>query len=182
MIEQFLDDGAGGFFMTRRDAERLVARPREVYDGAIPSGNSIAAMNLMRLSRFTGDMDYDRRARDVIDAFGAQVSRAPMAHCGLLLAVDFMLGPSFEIVISGKRGGEDVATLCAALERLYLPNRVLLFRPSDAPEAIEHIAPYTRGQVAIEGGSATAYVCREFACNLPTTDPRAMLRLLGASD
>jgi uncharacterized protein len=178
MIEQFLDDGAGGFFMTRRDAERLVARPREVYDGAIPSGNSVAAMNLMRLSRFTGDMDYDRRARDVIDAFGAQVSRAPMAHCGLLLAVDFMLGPSFEIVISGKRGGKDVATLCTALERLYLPNRVVLFRPSDAPEAIERIAPYTRGQVAIEGGSATAYVCREFACRRPTTDASEMLRAL----
>jgi uncharacterized protein YyaL (SSP411 family) len=181
MIEQFHDAESGGFFMTPRDAEALVARPREVYDGATPSGNSVAAMNLVRLARFTGEMEYDRLGRDVLEAFGAQVARAPMAHCGLLMAVDFMLGPSHEIVISGIRGAEDVAALAAALETAFLPNRVVVFRPADSPEAIERLAPYTSGQAPLAGGRATAYVCRQFACGLPTTDSAEMLRLLSAS-
>ncbi|HEX6790952.1 MAG TPA: thioredoxin domain-containing protein [Candidatus Krumholzibacteria bacterium] len=180
LIDHFHDDGAGGFFMTPRGGEALVARPREVYDGATPSGNSVAALNLARLSRFTGEMDYDRRARDVIAAFGAQVSRAPMAHCGLLLAVDFLLGPSAEVVLSGTRGAPDVAALSSALETVYVPARVVLFRPADAPDAIGEIAPYTRAQAPAEDGHATAYVCRQFACDLPTTDPAKMLALLAA--
>jgi hypothetical protein len=178
MLAHFRDESSGGFFMTRDGAEALVARPREVYDGALPSGNSAAALNLVRLSRCTGDMEYDARARAVIDAFGAQVNRAPMAHCALLLAVDFVIGPSFEIVISGQRGAPDVATMAAALESVYQPNRVLVFRPADSADFITRLTPYTKNQVPLEGGRATAYVCREFACHQPTTDVAEMLRLL----
>jgi len=181
MIELFNDESSGGFFMTRHGAEGLLARPREVYDGATPSGNSVAAMNLVRLARFTGDMEYDRRGHDILEAFGAQVARAPMAHCGLLLAVDFMLGPSYEVVISGSRGSPDVAVLAVTLETAYVPNRVVVFRPSDSPAVIERLAPYTAGQAPLRDGLATAYVCRRFACELPTVDPLEMLRLLSAS-
>jgi uncharacterized protein YyaL (SSP411 family) len=178
MLEHFRDEDSGGFFMTRRGAEALLARPREVYDGALPSGNSVAALNLLRLSRFTGDMEYDRRGRAVLDAFGAQVSRAPMAHCALLLAADFALGPSFEIVIAGKRGGEDVAAMRSALESVYQPNRVVVFRPVDDADVITRLASYTKNQIALGEGRATAYVCRDFACSRPTTDPAEMLGLL----
>jgi uncharacterized protein len=180
MIDHFRDDGSGGFFMTAHRAEALVTRPREVYDGATPSGNSAAALNLVRLSRFTGDMQFESAARDVIDAFGAQVARAPMAHCGLLLAVEYLLGPSFEIVLSGNRGAEDVAALSAALETVYVPARVVLFRPVDAPDTIAEIAPYTRWQSPLDDGRATAFVCRRFACELPTTDPAQMLDLISS--
>jgi uncharacterized protein YyaL (SSP411 family) len=182
MLANFLDEDSGGFFMTRRDAEALVARPREVYDGALPSGNSAAALNLMRLSRFTGDMEYDRRGRAVMEAFGAQLARAPMAHCALLFAVDFALGPSFEVVISGQRGGQDVATMAAALESIYLPNRVVLFRPDDNAEHIGRLAPFAKDQVPGKGGLAAAYVCRDFACQRPTTDAAEMLRLLSGDN
>jgi uncharacterized protein YyaL (SSP411 family) len=178
MLEHFLDEGSGGFFMTARGAEALVARPREVYDGALPSGNSAAALNLIRLSRITGEMEYDRCARAVIDAFGAQVARAPMAHCALLFAVDFALGPSFEIVIAGKRGADDVAAMAAAIDTVYQPNRVLVFRPEESPDAVVRLAPYTRDQIALDGGRATAYVCREFSCRQPTSDIEAMIRML----
>jgi uncharacterized protein YyaL (SSP411 family) len=180
MIGRFHDDVSGGFFMTPRDGETLVARPREVYDGALPSGNSVAALNLARLSRFTGDMDYDRRAREIMEAFGAQVARAPMAHCGLLLAADFLLGPSFEIVISGTRDAGDVAGLAEVADTTYLPNRVIVFRPADSPDTIGRVAPYTRDQFPAPDGRAMAYVCRQFACERPTTDAREMLRLLSA--
>ena len=178
MLENFLDEDSGGFFMTRRGAEALLARPREVYDGALPSGNSAAALNLIRLARYTGDMEYDRRGRAVMEAFGAQLARAPMAHCALLFAVDFTLGPSFEIVISGKRGADDVKAMAAALESVYLPNRVVVFRPSDDASAITRIAPYTKDQLPGEDGRAAAYVCREFSCQRPVTAPEDMLKLL----
>jgi len=180
MVDNFRDDTSGGFFMTPRGAETLVARPREVYDGALPSGNSVAALNLVKLSRYTGEMEFDRLGRDVVEAFGAQVTRAPMAHCGLLLAVDFMLGPSFEIVISGTRGADDVAAMTGALEATFQPNRVLVFRPGDDPQEIARLAPYTRDQKPLEPGRATAYVCRGFTCSQPTTDPVRMLELLEA--
>jgi uncharacterized protein YyaL (SSP411 family) len=181
MIGHFHDAQEGGFYMTRHDAEPLVARPREIYDGAIPSGNSVSALNLVRLSRFTGEMDYESRTRDIAEAFGAQVTRAPMAHCGLMLALDFLAGPSFEVVLSGRRGENDLETLSSTLETVYNPNRVVLLRPADAPQAIARIAPYTRDQVPLADGRATAYVCRRFSCELPTADPAKMLALLSAS-
>jgi uncharacterized protein YyaL (SSP411 family) len=181
MIGHFHDAQEGGFYMTRHDAEPLVARPREIYDGAIPSGNSVSALNLVRLSRFTGEMDYESRTRDIAEAFGAQVTRAPMAHCGLMLALDFLAGPSFEVVLSGRRGENDLETLSSTLDTVYNPNRVVLLRPADAPQAIARIAPYTRDQVPLADGRATAYVCRRFSCELPTADPAKMLALLSAS-
>ncbi|HKW15377.1 MAG TPA: thioredoxin domain-containing protein, partial [Candidatus Krumholzibacteria bacterium] len=119
--------------------------------------------------------------RAVIDAFGAQVERAPMAHCALLLAVDFVLGPSFEVVIAGKRDADDVKAMAAAVESVYQPNRVTVFRPQEGAEDVMRMASYTKEQVALEGGRATAYVCRDFACHRPTTDAAEMLKLLSGS-
>jgi len=180
LLERFADEPDQGFFMTARGAEALVVRPREVYDGATPSGNSVAALNLARLARLTGAMEYERAAWGVVRAFSAQVSRAAMAHTQLLSAVDFLVGPTFEVVIAGKRGAGDVERMRAALDRVYLPNRVVLFRPDDAPTAITRLAPYA-GAYSSQGGIATAFVCRAFACERPTTDVDQMMKLLAAA-
>jgi len=123
-------------------------------------------------------MEYDRRGRAVMEAFGAQLARAPMAHCALLFAVDFTLGPSFEIVISGKRGAEDVKAMAAALESVFLPNRVVVFRPADGAERIVRLAPFTKDCVPGKDGLSAVYVCREFSCQRPVTAPEDMLKLL----
>jgi hypothetical protein len=147
-------------------------RPREVYDGAIPSGNSVAALNLVRLGRITAENALEERAEALMRAFSSQVSSAPLAHSYLMTALDFAVGPSHEIVIAGEPGAEDTETLLRALRSEYLPNKVVLLRPSTGN--IAQIAPYTESQTSRDG-RATAYVCQNFACQLPTTDPEEML-------
>jgi hypothetical protein len=172
MIDHFWDDENGGFYLTADDSEELLMRPREVYDGAIPSGNSVAALNLVRLGRITAENALEERAEALMRAFSSQVSSAPLAHSYLMTALDFAVGPSHEIVIAGEPGAEDTETLLRALRSEYLPNKVVLLRPSTGN--IAQIAPYTESQTSRDG-RATAYVCQNFACQLPTTDPEEML-------
>src|SRR5260370_12244178 len=101
-MQHFADGKGGGFFLTADDAEQLLARPKESYDGAIPSGNSAELLNLIRIGRITGDPSYETEAAKLIHAFSADVTRAASAHTALLLGLDFALGPSFEIVLAGE--------------------------------------------------------------------------------
>jgi len=177
-LHRFSDNGSGGFFLTADDAEQLLARPKEVYDGAIPSGNSAQLLNLIRISRISGDVSYEIAADKLVRAFSGNVSRAPSAHTALLSGLDFALGPSFEIVLAGTRGAADLNALRVALADHFVPNKVVLFRPAaDASPPVTKIAAFTKPQVAI-GNKATAYVCTNYRCKLPTTDPAAMVKLL----
>jgi hypothetical protein len=181
MLEHFGGGDDGGFFLTADDGEPLLVRTREVYDGALPSGNSVAAMNLVRLGRITGNPDYERAADGVLRAFTDTVERAPQHFTRLLMAVDLAAGPSFEVVIAGERGAEDTEAMISALRRPFLPNKVVLFRDSAVdPPDIARLAPFTEAQRA-QGGQATAYVCRAHACEAPTTDATQMLTLLGVN-
>src|SRR5206468_2039008 len=168
----------GGFFLTANDAEQLLARPKESYDGALPSGNAAEFLDLIRIGRMTGDPSYESAAGKLIRAFSAEVSRAASAHTALLLGLDFALGPSFEIVLAGVRDAPDLNALRAALARPFMPNKVVLFRPAGAPEApVTAIAAFTKPQVAIHD-RATAYVCTNYVCKLPTNDAKAMVKLM----
>jgi len=158
-------DESGRFYITPADAETPLVRPREVGDGAIPSGNSVQLMNLVRLSRITANTAYEKQAQDLIRAASDEVSLAPSASTHLLSALDFSLGPSFEIVLSG----DDVKAMRRAVFAPFVPNKVVVHRPSGEPR-ITKIAPYTEEQRAI-GKKATAYVCTNYACKLPVTDP-----------
>jgi hypothetical protein len=179
MIRHFWDAERGGFYMTPDDGEDLLVRPRAVYDGAVPSGNSVAAMNLLRIGRIVADPAMERRARDLMTGFGASVLRSPSSHSQLLQALDFAVGPSHEIVIAGDYGSEGLNAMARALRRAFLPNKVLIYRPTDINNPpINVVAKYTVGQVAIDG-KATAYVCQNYACDAPTTDIAVMLRSLG---
>lgn len=158
-------DSAGRFYITPENAETLLVRPREVGDGAIPSGNSVQLMNLIRLSRITANETYEKQAAELIRAASDEVSLAPVASTYLLSALDFSLGPSFEVVLSG----DDVSAMRRAVFAPFVPNKVVVHRPSGASR-ITQIAPYTEAQRAI-GGKATAYVCTNYACKLPVTEP-----------
>jgi uncharacterized protein YyaL (SSP411 family) len=172
-------DGAGGYFMTAGGAESLLVRPREAYDGAVPSGNSVAMDVMARLARFTGDMAWDARARDVGRAFFAQISAAPMAHTYALVAADFLAGPTMELVIAGEPGSEGTRAMRRVVDRRFLPHLVTLFRPAGDAGRVGALAPYVRDQVPV-GGQATAYLCRNFACELPITDAEELGRHLDA--
>jgi uncharacterized protein YyaL (SSP411 family) len=177
-MDQRFGDSHGGYFMTAKGSDDLIVRSKEVYDGATPSGNSAAMLNLARIARFTGDMAWDEKARAVGSSFAPQVARVPMAHTFVLLAVDFLQGPSFEVVVAGARGAPDTRAMLDAVDRAFLPNKVVVLRPSEDAAAVVEIAPYARDQVAI-GGAATAYVCRNFSCDLPTTRVSDVIQALG---
>lgn len=177
-LERFWDRNAGGFYFTAEDSEELLLRKKEIYDGATPSGNSVAALNLMRLARITADTDLERNAEQIGRTFSGNIRQFPSAYTQMLLATEFAVGPSREVVIAGKPGARDTEEMLRELGRLFLPNKVVILRPSDETAAqIEAIAEYTKHQQGIDS-KATAYVCRNYNCELPTTDPKKMVELL----
>jgi hypothetical protein len=176
MRVHFEDEAAGGFFTSADDAEELLFRHKEVYDGALPSGNSVAAWNCLRLARLTGRSELEEAARRTLAAFGS-AARAPAAHTLYLLALDFALGPSFEAVIAGDPAAADTRAMLRAFQARYLPHLVLAQRPEGDAPAITALAPFTLEQRS-RAGKATAYVCRNQACRAPTTDVAQALGFL----
>ncbi len=179
-IEDFWDEENGGFFLTGRSAEQMLVRQKAIHDAAIPSANSVAMLNLLRLGAMTADPELIKLASNLGEAFSSAVRESPSSYAQLLCAVDFALGPSAEVVIAGNLKNPDTEAMVAALRGPFLPNKVVLFRPDgeDNPE-IDEITGFTKGLKSVDG-KATAYVCKEHKCELPTTDPAEMLRLLDA--
>ncbi len=180
IIDGHFRDLDGGYFSTPDDGETLLFRPKEGHDGAVPSGNAVTLMNLVRLGRMTGDHRREAEAAALGRAFAGSLQHIPSAHAQWMIALELLTAPSREVVIAGLRGGEDTSALLAVIRRRYLPNLTLLMRPEgeDAP-AIAAIAPFTKEMRAIEGRAA-AYVCAGFSCRQPVTDPKALAALLGA--
>ena len=178
MLKHFWDDKGGGFYLTADDGESLLVRKKDVYDASIPSGNSVAMLNLLRLGRMTANPNLEEKAARIGCAFSQNVKQMPSAFAQLMVALDFAVGPSYEVVIAGNSQAEDTRAMLKALGTQFLPNKVVLLNPSEQefPE-IGQIAQFTRGQSSIEDKS-TAYVCLNYNCKLPTTDISKMLEML----
>lgn len=176
-LEHFWDSHAGGFFSTSDESEGLLVRQKDVYDGATPSGNSVAMYNLIRLARMTGRTDFETRANEIGMAFSENVVQMPAAHTMLLVALDFATGPSNEVVIAGDPKSEETKQFLSALHSHFLPNALVILRPDGENAEITQLAPYTQQQLPVKGKPA-AYVCVNQSCNAPTTDPAKMLKLL----
>lgn len=177
-LVHFWDDEGGGFFFTSDDGEMLLIRKKEIYDGAIPSCNSVGMLNLIRLSRMTTNSDLAEKASRITRTFSTTVRQSPSSFTHLMVGIDFLLGPSYGIVISGKTNADDTKIMINAIRTRFLPNKTVLFIPSDqeSPE-ICRIAESVKDQSSING-KATAYVCRNYVCEKPTTDLGRMLILL----
>ncbi len=174
----FRDEKNGGYYLTAADGEKLLTRSKEIYDGAIPSGNSVQMLNLLRLSRLTGNVALEDQAARLQRAFSSSVAPAPSGHTQLLIALDFAIGPSYEVVIAGNAQSADTKAMLRAVTTRFLPNKVLILRPTgQAAPLIAQLAPYTKTQNALNN-KATAYVCLKQNCKLPTTDIQQMLALL----
>ncbi len=178
LIEHFWDENNGGFYFTADDAESILIRQKEVYDGAIPSGNSAAMLNLFRLGRITANHDLEEKAAQIGRTSSENARQSPLAYTQLLVAVDFAVGPAYEVVIVGDSQASDTREMLKAIRRRFVPNKVVILRPTERelPD-IDHIAPWTKYQVSIDD-KATAYVCLNYSCQLPTTDISKMLELL----
>ncbi len=181
MIKYFWDEQGGGFYFTADDAEELIVRQKEIYDGAIPSGNSVAVLNLFRLARITADSEYEDKAKKIMSAFSKEVKSAPSGYTQMMIGLGFGIGPSYEIVIVGKQQSEDTQEMLASLRKHFIPYKVVLIKPDDQETSdLAGLAKYTEYHSSIDG-KATAYVCRDFACKMPVTDTNEMLKLLNVS-
>ncbi len=170
LLEDFGDPASGALFHTAHRHEQLLARLREGHDGAVPSGNAVAARALARLAVQLGRPALRQRAIELVRAWGRSFERAPRAFCTLLSTVDFLLSGPVELVVVGSREG----ALARALGRKYLPNRVLAI--VDGPEDSR---PLTAGKRRVQGAEAL-YVCRDYTCAAPITEPGALDAALAA--
>jgi len=178
LTRHFWDKDNGGYYFTPDDGENLILRQKEVYDGAVPSGNSVAMLNLIRLSRLTGNQELEAQAAAISRVFAGSIRRSPAGHAQFMIAMGFLTHPAYEIVIAGRPGAEDTEEMLREIGRHYLPNTVVLLRPPEKLSSdIVSIAPFTKDLKPIDD-AATAYVCTNFTCHSPTTDSDEMLRLL----
>jgi uncharacterized protein YyaL (SSP411 family) len=175
LASEFADDAGGGFFLTAADGEAPLARLKLAHDGAVPSGNAVAAETLLRLAELTGD-DARRAAADrVLQALGGGLARDPMGSAALAAALDFRLDRPKEIVIVRPAAdGGGGAALLAAVHAAYTPNRVLVDTvEGEALARLAPLVPLVDGKQAL-GGAATAYVCEARVCARPATAPGAL--------
>ena len=179
MNERFWDAEAGGFFGTPAGQSDVLLRLKRGYDGPTPSGNAAAALALLRLARLTDHRPYADRAEAVLRAFQAEIERAPTAAAGLLLALDWHLGPVQEIAVVGPAGADETRNLLEAVGRRYLPHAVTAhLDPSAADAAARTDAlPLLRNRPPVSGHAA-AYVCENFACRPPVLSAEALADLL----
>ena len=173
-LKEFWDQENSGFFFSGQSGEKLIANRKEVYDGARPSGNSVSMQNLLRLSRITGDIMYEEKALLLAKTFSESVSGNPVAYTFFLSALGYALGKSTEVVIVGELDGNDTRKMLDSLREFYLPELVLVHKT----QGMEELASFTTGMNTLNG-IATAYVCHNNACDMPTSDVSIMLRLIG---
>lgn len=178
-LDQFWDRENGGFFFTAHDSEELLGRKKEAYDGAIPSGNSVAMMNLLRLGRITAEPELEEQADQIGRLWSEQINRAPAGFGQMLQAVDFGLGPAFEIVIAGEREADDTRSMLREIRKRFIPRKVVVLN-DPREDSIRKLAPYTADQTMKEQ-KATAYVCQNYSCERPVTDAEEMMNLIADS-
>ena len=176
---RYEDQVSGGFFRTSDDQESLLAREKPSYDGAEPSGNSVQLLNLVRMHEFTTDDGYRQRGERALRALEGVLTTAPAAAAEALLAVDYYLDAPKEIVIVTPTSRQDAEPLLAQLRVTFLPNRILTVVVDGEDLAAQtKLIPLLEGKFARDG-QATAYVCENRVCDLPTTDPDVFARQIG---
>jgi uncharacterized protein YyaL (SSP411 family) len=178
MIEEFWDSEGGGFFFTGTSHENLIVRSKDYFDNATPSGNSVAASALLRLAILTNNDRYRELAQAVLSEIVPTVSRYPSGFGYALSAMDFLLSNPKEIALVGK-DKNDIQPLLELVWHKYLPNKVVAPNPGDDTQAIEAL-PLLQNRPLIDG-KATAYVCQNYTCQQPVTDPEALRQQLGVS-
>ncbi len=166
-IDLFWDETAGGFFTSAKGHASLITRMREEYEGPTPTANSVMVLTLLKLFDLTGEASYRDRADKTVRSYKAELERYPAGHAWMLCALDYLKGPSREIVVTGP----DPAALLKVVRGRFLPNKVVAL--ADGKAAI----PVLEGRGPV-GGKAAAYVCEGMACKKPVTEAAELEALL----
>ena len=178
-IDQFWDFDNHGFFFTAESGEQLLVRSKEVYDGAIPSGNSVSAFNFIRLARMTSRSDFEDTAFQIFNAFSGILNRGSSGYSMMMQAADFAFGPSFEVLVFGEKGNSETQKMLEKIQSIYMPNRVMVYGANGSVD-LENIIPFVSYYPPAEDGHPIVYVCQNFSCKLPTSDFKVVQEQLGA--
>jgi uncharacterized protein YyaL (SSP411 family) len=182
LLDHFWDDENGGFYFTPDDGEKVLVRKKEIYDSAIPSGNSIMMLNLLKIAQLTEKEVFKDKALNLEKAFSQTIQKIPTGFTGFLCALDFRIGPSFEVVIAGNKGEPETENLIKAIKRNFIPNKTLVLHShGDKDSELIKIIPSIESK-KMENNEATAYVCSEGSCKTPTNDLNTLLKLLNAKN
>jgi hypothetical protein len=175
----FFDEKNGGYFSTSGEDKNVLLRMKEDNDGAEPSPNSVAALNLLRLAQLRGERAFHERAQKTIRAFAGILERAPTALPQMLVALDYSLGKSRQIVVAGEKDKPNTRKLLEEVRRHFLPNTMLVL--ADQGEGQQYLGEKMEAirEMKTVDGRAAAYVCENFTCKMPVTDPRELRKLLG---
>ena len=177
-VKQFWDDDGDGFYFSANDGEKLLARVKEYYDGAIPSGNSVSAYNFIRLGRLLSRTDYEEIAQKTINSHADRINRIPSGFSIMMLALDFALSSYEVLVFEGNdrnRKGESLSQI----NRHYQPNKVVVLNSAEKNEKLITLLPYLSRFPKNENAEDLIYVCENYSCKLPTTDLKKVFELLG---
>jgi uncharacterized protein YyaL (SSP411 family) len=183
IINKFWDSTSGGFFFTSEDHEELFLRKKEIFDGAIPSGNSVAFLNLIRLSRLAKKPDLEKKAKLIIKSISHNLERIPSAFTQFLIGLDYALGPSYEVLIEGDLKAKETKELIKALRSHFIPNKVVLLNVRAQQRAKEmFLSLPDPGKDLSISEKTKAYVCVNYSCQKPTTNINEMLSQLGVKN
>jgi uncharacterized protein YyaL (SSP411 family) len=180
MLELFWDGQDSGFFFTSHDHEALIARSKSPLDGVVPSGNSVAVMNLLRLHELVQEVEFKEMALKTLRLLGELMGNMPMGVSHLLAALEFHLEPPLSVVIAARKAGGGLKPLLAALDGVFCPNKVVSLADHDNPEAAR-LLPGIEGKNMV-AGRPIAYVCQNSRCLKPVQRPEALVELLKIAD
>ena len=184
MIAHFADRDYGGFFFTADDSEKLISRQKDLQDSATPSGNSMAATAVLRLGKLTGRSDYIEAAVGALRSAVGLMQRYPSAAGQMLIALDWHLGPTYEIAILGNAKDQQTTEAIQALSQHYIPNKLIAFRGHEAASGAADelrgdrstaLDPLFAGKL-VSDEATTVYICENFACQAPVVGVENILQ------
>lgn len=178
MVSEFWDTENGAFFLGSNNSEKLIVRAKTGYDGAIPSGNSVAAMNFIKLNRITGETKWVEISDKIFMTFSKEINNTPTAFSYMLNGFLFESNEPKEIVVVGSGKDPETKLAIEKIKSIYIPSKVIIFKDTDdKSNKLTPLAKWTMTQESIDD-KTTFYVCRDFACKIPTTDLKLALKFI----
>jgi hypothetical protein len=181
-IKLFYDEAHGGFFDTDGTDPTVLIRTKEPFDGAEPSGNSIAILNLLRLSQMIGSNRYHEMASRSLMYFGEIMEKNPHAVPQLLVALDYSLSKPMQVIIAGEKNHPMVLDMLNEIHSRFLPQKNLLF--ADGSTGQEFLSQYVHffEDLPVDEHNPTVYICQNFSCEMPISDVQKLKRTLDRSN
>jgi len=179
-IDEFWDIEKKGFYFTAKSADQMLVRSKEIYDGAIPSGNSVSAYNFIRIARITSRSDFEDISFKILDSFSRHLNRGSTGYSMMLQAADFAFGPSYEILIFGDKNSSETQNMINSIQEIYMPNRVIVFGKNGS-DKIKSIIPFIGYYPPNKDGETLVYVCKNQSCEMPTSDLNKVKKMLGVN-